>query len=222
MRPGYLENRFRGRYFMARGWMEDPIFKGEPYTRAQAYEWLVGNAVYKAGIFDLQGNIVRLERGQLSYSLRYLEPIWGWEKGKISRFLKKLDRAGYIRLETKTKSATEQNIITICNYNEIQGSDGFDATTNDTAARQRCDGIATNKKKENKDKKENNNPDHWRSALEKAVGSVAYRSDFEGIAYKDGLLTVRTDRQCAQIKRNHLEAIFSVFGGDVRIDSLMR
>lgn len=218
--PAYLDSRFKGRYSMRRGWMDDPLFQGESFTRAQAYEWLVGNAMYKSGKVKTCDGLIHLERGQLSFSLRFLIPIWGWEKGKIDHFLHELADEGYIRLEPKTKRKTRQNVITICAYDEIQGNAGSVGTLNRTSQRRLNDNCATNKKKDNKANKDINS-DWWKSPLEVEVGSHEYRLWYSGVAYKDGVLTVKTDHQQAYIKRYHEEALLSVFG-EVRVESLLR
>lgn len=218
--PSYLDGRFRGRYSMVRGWMDDPLFQGEAYTRAQAYEWLVGNAVYKTGKVRTPEGPVHLERGQLSYSLRYLAKTWGWSKDKVRSFLQEMHREGYIHLVSKGNRKTVQNLITICAYDEIQPRHDSFAPEQKTGHRHLNDNETTNKKKENKDKNIYNS-DEWKESLRHEIGDHAYQVGFEGAAYNNGVLTVRTDRQHAYIKRHCQDAILSVFG-DVRVESLTR
>lgn len=206
---------------MLRGWMSDPIFGNEPFTWAQAYQWLVENAVYKAGIKNIGGEFTYLQRGELSYSLRFLEGVWGWKKDKIRRFLISLQKLGYIQVNPAISSATGRKIITVCCYDDIQGTNYEGATQKATAMRQWGDISTTNRNKENKEIKRNNNigtPQNWKNSLEDLIGSDVFSSDFQGVSFKDGILIALNEQQLITIKRNHLEVLFTVFGSDLVFD----
>lgn len=103
-------------YVMVRGWMDDDIFSPQPYTEREAFLYLIENASWKDRPFRIGTNVINLERGQLTASLRFLAEAWKWNKNKVDRFLSlmvKVDRV-------KIKSGTGQNIITICSYSKYQ------------------------------------------------------------------------------------------------------
>ncbi len=106
-----------GYYQMARGWMEHDMWpKDEPYSQPQAFEWLVGEALWKDGVVNILGNPVALKRGQCAYSLRFLSKKWHWNINKTRHFLKRLKK----RHTLDIKSDTGINVITICNYDAYQ------------------------------------------------------------------------------------------------------
>ena len=105
-----------GFYQMHRGWMENPVFNREPFNRAQAWCWLIENAVWKERKIDVRGHTVTLKRGQLCYSTRYLAQAWGWSEAKVRRFLARLKTDAMIDAAIDAG----QTIITICNYAKNQ------------------------------------------------------------------------------------------------------
>ena len=76
--------------------------------------WL--DIIMEAAIDDrkiIVGNsIIKLQRGQLSASERFLSERWKWSRGKVQRFLSLLESDGMIINET----GHSQNVITVCNY----------------------------------------------------------------------------------------------------------
>jgi hypothetical protein len=108
---------------MAEGWIrayrsrfENPLFEGEKYCKGYAWDWLVSNAAWKEKRVDVNGKIITLQRGQLSYSERFLAKAWGWSQGSVHRFLLRLQNEKMIRIETESG----QIVITICNYCKYQ------------------------------------------------------------------------------------------------------
>ena len=77
-----------GRYWMARGWMDHSLFRGEPYSKAQAWCWLIEKAAWKRHRIAIGGKEIFLRRGQLSYSTRYMAKAWGWSEAKVRRVLR--------------------------------------------------------------------------------------------------------------------------------------
>lgn len=97
--------------------------------RFRAWFWIVANACWKPAKARIKGRTVELERGELSFSVRFLADNWGWSKSRVDRFLSDLRAEGMI--ETRSKSGTSaghkagqgQSIITVCNYSKYQDSE---------------------------------------------------------------------------------------------------
>jgi hypothetical protein len=107
-----------GYYLMHRGWLDHPVFGGvrEPYCRRAAWAWLIDHAVYEEVKVGVTNKTITLQRGQLSYSLRYLANAWGWDDPKVRRFLTRL--VGEMMIDTVTDAG--QTVITIRNYEQYQ------------------------------------------------------------------------------------------------------
>lgn len=112
-------------YQMHRGWMDHPAFGKEPYSRAQAWCWLIENAVWKERRVPVEGGIFTLQRGQLAFSLRYLAKAWSWQSDKRVRiFLSHLQSDEMVRIESGPKTDAGEDagrtVLTICNYDKYQ------------------------------------------------------------------------------------------------------
>lgn len=111
----------RGHYRMHRGWMENPILAGEPFTRAQAWCWLIEQAAWRTETRAVGGKGMVVERGQLPGSLRTLADAWKWPKTNVSRFLAALAEEGMIRMSQAEKAAP--TIVEVVNYDTYQGDE---------------------------------------------------------------------------------------------------
>lgn len=112
-------------YQMHRGWMDHPAFGKEPYSRAQAWCWLIENAVWKETRVPVEGGILTLRRGQVAFSLRYLAKAWRWQTDKRVRvFLSSLTSDEMVRIESGPKTDAGKDagrtVLTICNYAKYQ------------------------------------------------------------------------------------------------------
>ena len=103
-------------YAMHRGWMKSPVFKKEPYTEREAWEWIISETSYLPREVSIKGQAILLSIGQLSHSVRFMSDKWGWTKSKVSRYLKKLEK--WKMIEIKTDAG--QSVITVCNYKKYQ------------------------------------------------------------------------------------------------------
>ena len=116
--------------------------------RFRAWFWLVANAAWKPTTARIKGQTVELERGELSFSQRFLAEKWGMSKSRVDRFIAELRAEGMIATRQKNGAAGDhkagqgQSIITICNYEKYQhteeeerGNSG--ATPGATAGQQR-------------------------------------------------------------------------------------
>lgn len=107
-----------GFYTLPRGWLDIPALDGErePYCRRAAWVWLVEHARWQDGEANVVGKTVRLLRGQLSFSLRYLANAWRWEESRVRRFLARLVTDKMIL----SCCDAGQTILTVCNYDAYQ------------------------------------------------------------------------------------------------------
>lgn len=92
------------------------LYFSEAFTKWQAWQDLLLLANYQAGSFNVRGNVVKLEPGQLGYSILTLSKRWKWSRGKVERFLKLLKNERQI--EQQTNSVT--TLITIVNWQKYQ------------------------------------------------------------------------------------------------------
>tara|TARA_R110000868_G_scaffold404413_1_gene682571 strand:- start:957 stop:1805 length:849 start_codon:yes stop_codon:yes gene_type:complete len=137
-----------GVFTVHRGIFDHPLFDGEPYSRRDAWLWLVGNAVWKPAKVRLAGKIIPLERGQLAYSERFMAKAWGWSKSKVHRFLGQLKIEAMIDL----KSDHETNQITICNYDNYQFTRTSERTSSEPASGPAADQQRTKEEEGNKER----------------------------------------------------------------------
>jgi hypothetical protein len=119
----------RGYYRMARGWMEHPAFGREPFTRAQAWIWLIERAAWRDTTQPVGRHFVQVQRGQVAVAVRYLAEAWQWSKSSVDRFLTRLETGTMIG----TQPGTQYTVITICNYEKYQGDWDTSGTQDGTA-----------------------------------------------------------------------------------------
>lgn len=105
-----------GFYLMHRGWMDNPVFDGEPFGRRDAWIWLIEQAASQPKRIRIRGQLRPILRGQLSHSLRFIAQVWGWHRNRVARFLDELASNDMVRID----SGTGQMVITICNYDQYQ------------------------------------------------------------------------------------------------------
>jgi DnaA N-terminal domain len=174
----------RGWYAMPRGWLDDPFFGEEPFSKRDAWYWMVGRAIFlhEGYLTYINGHQIRLNRGQFSDSIRYMAEAFGWDDSRVNRYIKNLKKIGWI----ETSYETGQTIITICNYDQYQSFKNQTETGSETGARQQQNKIETNNKNDNKDKNENTTvatlhaPDQpWKQLLKKQLGDDVFRSWIE-------------------------------------------
>jgi hypothetical protein len=102
----------------------DPFFGGEPFSRREAWQWLIAEAAYKPRAVRVTvgraASMVQLERGQLSHSRAFMQGIWGWSERTLRTFLDHLERDGRIERGEGQQKGLHQCVITICKYDEYQ------------------------------------------------------------------------------------------------------
>lgn len=135
-------------YRMHRGWMDNPVLAtDDPYTKREAWEWMISSARFEDGVEWVSGGYVAVERSQLCKAFRYMAKAWKWEESRVRRFCKSLEKAKMIECGT----AAGQSLITICNYDLYQGGECGDDATTAAASPQHRRSIAANIKNDKKD-----------------------------------------------------------------------
>src|SRR5712672_3032658 len=140
-----------GYFIMARGWMEHGTLKSdEPFSRREAWVWMVEQAFWAPGRVSINGRTVPIERGQFSHSYRFMAIAWKWEIGRVQRFLARLKTDTMIGVSADTG----QLVITICNYDKYQMKPRIGLVEIDKAPIQERYATDTKKNESNKRNKE--------------------------------------------------------------------
>ncbi len=121
-----------GYYRMYRGWMDNKVFASEPFSRAQAWEWMISEAAWKDRTITIGFSEHELVRGQLCKSVRVLAENWKWDVAKVFRFLSRLENENMITTDTETSVKR----ITICNYEKYQDAEDGSETPIETPVKQ--------------------------------------------------------------------------------------
>jgi hypothetical protein len=103
----------------------DPFFGGEPFTRREAWQWLIAEAAWKPRRIRVStgrgDTFIELDRGQLSHSRSYMQKAWNWSSDKrVRTFLDRLEMDSRIGRTKGQASGQTQCIITVCKYDEYQ------------------------------------------------------------------------------------------------------
>jgi hypothetical protein len=106
----------RGVFAIDRGLFDHPFFADERFTEREAWAWMIAEAAWRSRAKRVGNAVVRLERGQLAASVRFLAKRWKWSKSRVDRFL--------IRLKTETMIGTDAEtgslVISTFNYDRYQ------------------------------------------------------------------------------------------------------
>lgn len=107
-----------GVFAVARDIWDHPVLSGdkEPFSKREAWMWLVSATTWKPRRVGIDGHIVHLERGELCYSVRFLSQKWHWSKSRVARFLDVLENQDMIR----DASRDSVKVYSVTNYNEYQ------------------------------------------------------------------------------------------------------
>jgi hypothetical protein len=123
----------------------DPLFGDEPYSKRDAWLWLVSQAAYQPRTIQVKERrglrSINLERGQMSFSRSYLMAAWSWSSEKAVRsYLDSLENLGRIvrnrgqqtgqqtgqqkddvsGQQKGQQKGQQQSVITICKYEDYQ------------------------------------------------------------------------------------------------------
>lgn len=163
----------RGVFAVDRGIFDHPLLTGEPYTKVQAFMWLVAEAAWKPHRRAIGSTLINLARGQVAVSVRFLASKWQWTAPRVQRFLACLKTDTMI----ETASDTGITVITICNYDAYQRvslpRDTARDTPSDTAA------IQPRYKGEDKENKETS----LREVVREIPRKHVWPDDFREVAW---------------------------------------
>lgn len=140
------ESHIVGHFVIDRRIWHHPTFKGDPFSRRDAWLWLISEAAWKPRDYSALGRTIHLERGQLVTSLRFLAKKWGWTVAKVRHFLHTLQQQEMILTSPAsdtgyntgndtghdTGRSTPPTLVTICNYNKYQYGGINNSTGHDT------------------------------------------------------------------------------------------
>lgn len=143
-----IENGF---FLVYRGWRQHRFFRNEPFSRGDAFLWLIEKAAYQPTTIFVGNVRVALKPGQLCVSLRYMANAFGWSTKKVTAFLNSAQSEEIL----VTAKETGQTLITICNYTKYQSRGNSEETPKETQKKQQGNAEET-KYKENKEDIYNN------------------------------------------------------------------
>jgi hypothetical protein len=138
----------RGVFAVDRGIWDHPSFATEPFTEREAWQWLIGEASFKHRTKRIGSVVLKLDRGQVAASTRFMSDKWQWSEARVRRFLKRL------KIDAMIDAATDAGItvVTICNYNKYQRvslpRDAPNDAPNDAAATQQRRKVEDTESKE--------------------------------------------------------------------------
>lgn len=95
---------------------EIPEFGGERFSKREAFIDLVQMASNKPTIVPIHGGKVQTERGQIAASRGFLAARWGWDKGRVRRYIDSLCENGLCIQE-----GGRITILTITGYDKYAG-----------------------------------------------------------------------------------------------------
>ena len=98
----------------------DKLWLSEPFTKAQAWIDLIFLAHWKNEYKYVRGNKIKVNRGEVSWSLRDLSKRWKWSVNKTVRYIKELENDKQLN----TQNSKLSNRYYIVNYELYQG-DGY-------------------------------------------------------------------------------------------------
>ncbi len=131
----------------------------EPYTKAQAWIYLLLIVNHEAATTYFDGELVTVNAGQKITSVRKLADKFRWSRTKVTHFLSLLEQDNMIKVESDTK----KTLLTIVNYAKYQVGEPQKSHEKDSKEPQKSHTEATEKpqkdtnKNEKNDKNEKNN-----------------------------------------------------------------
>jgi hypothetical protein len=132
-----------------RSLQDHPLWKGEPFTKGQAWVDLLLYANHKPARLMIKNTLIDLDRGQQARSQLTLSKEWKWSINKVKRFLKVLESDQMLTIQTNQQTT----IISICNYSSFQDS----PTASESTSEEPNEKQTRNKRITNNNVNKNNN-----------------------------------------------------------------
>ena len=144
--------------------LSHPFWREErPYSHFEAWFDLISTARYAKGEFEdiISGvGVVKIQRGELVGSVRYLAKRWNWGEKKVRCFLKRLKDLDQIKTHQRAHPGAQPiTIITLVNYDSYNSHKEHEDTPKGTPkdARRAHEGHKEEEGKESKRKFKNKN-----------------------------------------------------------------
>jgi hypothetical protein len=187
----------RGVFAVDRGiWEHDLLTDSEPFSRREAWLWLLSEAAWKPHRRRIIGRTFELKRGQLVASTRFIASKWRWSEARVRRFLSSLISESMVG----ANSDAGVNVITICKYDDYQRvslpGDATRESDGDAGATQERRKVEDKEDKESFSLSPDNNArarDDWPSAFEEVFWNAYPHKVGKGAALK-ALVAVRKRR----------------------------
>jgi hypothetical protein len=77
---------------------KDSMFAGEPYSKRDAWLWLIANAAKRDHHVRTRSGIIELKRGEVIVARDHLAKEWGWTAKRVRTFLAHLSASERIKL----------------------------------------------------------------------------------------------------------------------------
>jgi hypothetical protein len=112
-------------FCVSRGIFSHPYVGGgnagrDPWSRMEAWLWLIAKARFKPSEIDIRGQRVSLARGQYVVTHAKLAQEWGWTVKQVRGFLDGLEHREMIVRKTGSPKGSHQTLLTISNYELYQ------------------------------------------------------------------------------------------------------
>lgn len=106
---------------VAADYFDHELFTDDPFSKRDAWLWLIANAAWKARRVNHKGKMIDLARGQLIGGRSHLAEKWGWSEKAVRNYLQLLVSENMILLGQS--DGHYSNILTICNYDKFQSAE---------------------------------------------------------------------------------------------------
>jgi len=145
----------------------------------------------------LDGNFVKVERGERYTSLRKLSNKWNWSTTKVNRFLKIHNKDGMIELKKDTKNTD----IKVCNYNVYKDNLNEEKTDKKQIKNSKKTGKKQSDNSKKTEKKTNNNVNNDNN--ENNENKITYRDVLD---FYDELENLPGYNKITDKRKSHIKA----------------
>ena len=101
---------------LSRDLWDDPDIPDAEFSPREAWIWLIASAAWKGLTTRGNAGAITLNRGEFSFSVRFLAEKWKWSKSRVERFIERLKNRDVIW----DASRDGNNVYFIRNYNKFQ------------------------------------------------------------------------------------------------------